>query len=184
MWYEKIEKLTALIIAAALLSCVGMYIKSRSTDIEAYVSSPKRSERFKVSVEGEVVNPGVYSVAEGSRVCDVIYSAGGVTHYADTDLIDLDAIVIGGSHIIVPSILLDDIPDVVPVVNINTADKEKLMLIPGIGEVTAQRILDYRINNGEFSKISDIMNVRGIGEKTFEEIKNYIITSEINNTEE
>ncbi len=184
MWYEKIEKLTALIIAAALLSCVGMYIENRSTDIETYVSSGKKAERFKVSVEGEVVNPGLYSVEEGSRVCDVIYSAGGVTHYADTDLIDLDAIVIKGSHIIIPSILSEDIPDVVPVVNINTADKDKLMLIPGIGEVTAQRILDYRINNGEFSKISDIMNVRGIGEKTFEEIKDYIITSEINDTEE
>ena len=184
MWYEKIEKLTALVLALAIAASVGMYIKRQNIDVTAEISTPESKQRFAVTVDGEVEKPGTYSVAEGSRTCDVIYAAGGVTHNADADLIDFDAIVVADTHIHVPSIHSDEIPDVTPVININTADTDELMIIPGIGEVTAQRIVDYRDVNGDFSDISDIMNVRGIGKKKFELIKDYIITSEINDTEE
>ena len=184
MWYEKLDKLTAFVLALAIAASVGMYITSQNREITAEISSQDKKERIKVTIEGEIEKPGTYSVAEGSRVCDVIYAAGGVTQNADADLIDLDAIVVEETHIYVPSIHSDDIPDVVPVIDINIADKDELMIIPGIGEVTAQRIVDYREVNGAFSDISDIMNVRGIGEKKFDEIKDYIITSEINDTEE
>ncbi len=60
-------------------------------------------------------------------------------------------------------------------ININTADVETLDMLPGIGEGIAQRIIDYRNENGNFEKTEDIMNVSGIGEKTFEEIKDLII---------
>lgn len=184
MWYEKLDKLTAFVLVLAIAASVGMYIKSRNREVTAEISTPKSAKRFEVRIDGEVEKPGTYSVTEGSRICDVIYLAGGVTHNADADLMDLDAIVVADTHIHVPSILIDEIPDVVPVININTADKDELMIIPGIGEVTAQRIVDYRDVNGAFANSSDIMNVRGIGEKKYSEIKDYIITSEINDTEE
>ena len=184
MWYEKIDKLTAFVLVLAIAASVGMYIKSQNKEIVAEISSPDAKVRFAVTIDGEVENPGTYSVAEGSRVCDVIYAAGGITQNADTDLLDLDARVIAKTRITVPSVHSREIPDVLPVININTADKDELTVIPGIGEVTAQRIIDYRETNGKFTDISDIMNIRGIGEKKFNEIKDYIITSEINDTEE
>jgi competence protein ComEA len=60
------------------------------------------------------------------------------------------------------------------IININTADVLRLTELKGIGEKTAQKIIDYRTQNGSFESIEDIMNVEGIGDKTFEEIKDYI----------
>ncbi len=62
-------------------------------------------------------------------------------------------------------------------VNINTATKEELMKLPGIGEQTAERIIQHRKIYGEFKRIEDIMNVKGIGQKKFEKIKNYLTTN-------
>ncbi|MEN3038496.1 MAG: helix-hairpin-helix domain-containing protein [Candidatus Kryptonium sp.] len=62
-------------------------------------------------------------------------------------------------------------------VNINTATKEELMKLPGIGEKTAEQIIKHREIYGKFGKIEDIMNVKGIGQKKFERIKNYLTTN-------
>ena len=65
-------------------------------------------------------------------------------------------------------------PTTIGKININTATIEQLQLLPGIGESLAQRIIDYRNQNGNFAKTDDLMNVSGIGEKKFESIKDYI----------
>ena len=59
-------------------------------------------------------------------------------------------------------------------ININSATLQQLTLLPGVGEVTAQKIIDYRTENGEFKTIEEIMNINGIGEKKFEQMKPYI----------
>ena len=65
-------------------------------------------------------------------------------------------------------------------ININTADILELQNIKGIGEVKAKKIIEYRINSGEFKKIEDLLNVSGIGEKTLEKIKIFITLGENN----
>lgn len=61
-------------------------------------------------------------------------------------------------------------------ININTAPAEELMLLPGIGELTAQRIIEYRIQNGQFTSIEQLSNVKGIGQGTMDKIRDYITT--------
>ena len=137
-------------------------------------------ERFiYIDIKGEVRNPGVYKVAEFSRVFQLISMAGGSTNYADLDAINLSLILHDQQVIYVPS-LLDELPRYsdsnsdISVININSASVNELDLLPGIGPSTAQSIVDYRINNGPFIDLKDIMNVSGIGESTFAKIEDYI----------
>ncbi len=178
MWIEKVEKLVWLMLAVSLLALVGMNVsKQRPKDV--HVAKPQEEEIIRVSVTGEVNKPGEYAVKKGTRICDLIYSAGGITHNADIDIVDLDALVIAGTEINIPKLDEDAPADVIPVIDINTATKEELMLIPGVGELLAERIEDYRKNVSPFKDVSEIKNVRGIGEKTFEQMKDYIKAEQI-----
>ncbi len=149
-----------------------------------------------VDIKGMVANPGVYEVDSTYRVNDVISLAGGLLDGADTSLINLAKTVTDEMTIIIYSsdevleklkgqicvcdcpiqendacIEEDNTKDNNEIININTASKEELMTLPGIGEVRAEEIINYRSNNGSFKTIDDIKNVSGIGEELFEEIK-------------
>lgn len=138
-----------------------------------------------VDVAGAVICPGVYELAEGSRVNDAIAMAGGFSPQAATSSINLARILIDAEQIYVP--VQDEQPAVgtrvaaVPggshvqsLVNINAADIDTLCTLTGIGEATAQKIIDDRENNGPFIHIEDLQRVGGIGEKKFAQIKDHI----------
>ena len=153
-------------------------------------------EKVVVHVIGEVNNPGVVTLPEGSRIIDAINKAGGKTEEADLSKINLAFIVEDGTQIYIPRInenlnqinLISDGAGIGVIindsnleenkvevkVNINTANKEKLETLPGIGETTAQKIIDYRETNGKFKTIEDIKNVSGIGEAKYESLKDKI----------
>ncbi len=179
MVFDKLQKIIIFVLIILVLATVGWRINTERSMIPVELTeADSNAEMFKVTVTGEVVEPGTYAVSKGSRICDAIYAAGGITSRADVDVIDLDALVVADSQIKVPSV--DDasyIPPV-PCVNINTASADELTLIPGIGEKTAQNIVDYRKQNGSYEDVAEIMNVQGIGEKKFDEIKQYIIIRE------
>ena len=104
-------------------------------------------------------------------VCSVIYSSmcyNGEITFAKDNKIYYDNVEMAESF--------DEFVYKSKIVNINTDGIEKLDTLKGIGEKTAQKIIDYRENNGGFKSIEEIMNVDGIGEKTFEDIKEYIVT--------
>lgn len=126
-----------------------------------------------IYVCGAVRHPGVYQLETGSRVKDAIELAGGFLESADANGINLAAFVEDEMQLQVPEKLAGD-ASVSDKVNLNTADKEKLMTLPGVGESKADSIIRYRTENGRFKKIEDVMEITGIKEGLFEKIKDSI----------
>lgn len=127
-----------------------------------------------VDIDGEVTEPGVYELKSGSRVNDAIIMAGGLTDNACTKNLNKARKLSDGEKIYIPS---EDEYEVSSggsgLININTASANELMSLPGIGEVYAQKIIDYR-SIKSFSSIEEITNIDGIGEKTFKKLKDLI----------
>ncbi|KAA5806738.1 helix-hairpin-helix domain-containing protein [Thermoanaerobacterium thermosaccharolyticum] len=167
-------------------SNIDMSLKSTDSVLNAdntneMVSNEKPKE-IKVYVTGLVKSPGVYTMKDGDRVDDAIKLAGGALEGADLSNINLAEKVKDEQMIKVPKIGennnstggIGDVEKADGKININKATKEELDTLPGIGEVTAQRIIDFREQHGNFQKIEDIMNVSRIGPKLFEQIKDKI----------
>ena len=142
-----------------------------------------------VYVVGAVVRPGLYEIDHGGRVQNAINAAGGLLPEANIEALNLASILEDGKQLVIPyhdgremptkegTIDLQSMNNTKTVdglVNINTASGEELNTLPGIGPTTALKIIDYRIKNGGFSTIDEIMNVSGIGPATFEGIKDLI----------
>ena len=162
---------------------------------ESLVSIGKGNNKVMVHVVGEVNSPGVVTLNEGARIIDAINAADGKTEDADLSKINLAYIVEDGVQIYVPRIgenkeihISEDAGDGIITdsstfendevkeikVNINTATAEKLQSLPGVGTSIAQKIIDYRTQNGRFKSIEDLKNVSGIGDAKFNNLKNYI----------
>lgn len=135
-----------------------------------------------VYVSGSVQRPGLYSLPIGSRVNDAIQLAGGYSEQANVAAINLAEVLIDGEQINVPGIQPTSPPGNVKapdissnlLININTATLDELDRLPEIGPVTAQRIIDYRMVNGPFKAIEDLLNVEKIGQVTFDKIKDLV----------
>ncbi|MDD2523070.1 MAG: helix-hairpin-helix domain-containing protein [Anaerolineaceae bacterium] len=148
--------------------------------------SPTLSQ-IKVHVAGEVKVPGVYTLPDGATIQDAIEVAQGPTQKARADLLNLAAPLTDGQRIYIPS--AEDAQsaqennersleiNIGSLVNINTASKEELESLPGIGNVRAEAIIAYRTQNGYFLAIEDLMKVDGIGQATFEALKHLITIS-------
>ena len=135
-----------------------------------------------VHICGAVINPGVYQVPVGTRVYQALELAGGSSDDAYLSGINLADKLADGQKVYIPSegehaegILSIDSGDVQSVmININTASEAELMTLPGIGQSRAKGIINYRVKNGLFESIDDIMKVSGIKEAAFEKIKDLI----------
>ena len=158
----------------------------------------KENTKIIVHVSGAVRNEGIVELKEKARVADAIEMAGGITEDAYMKDVNLATILEDGMKIYIPtkeevekqgenindSVSKDTNLDIYNngsntskknnKVNINTASKEELDTLPGIGESTANKIINYRKENGKFKTIEEIKEVSGIGDSKFEDIKDLI----------
>jgi len=158
----------------------------------------KVSEEIKVYICGFVKNPGVYELESDSRIIDLLLLCGGETQEACLEVVNLAQKISDGDMVYIPSeeeikesgianfaggfitnsivnISADNDTSILNVININTATQEELIMLPGIGEKTAKNIIDYRNKYGFFKTKEEIKNVKGIGEKKYEKIKDLIM---------
>jgi competence protein ComEA len=137
-------------------------------------------------IKGAVINPGVYEVQEGGRVIDLIELAGGLAQDADPAAINFALYVEDEMAIYVPRIG-EEVNGALPVqagqgggegtggtVNLNTAQSNELQTLPGIGPAKAEAIIEYRETNGPFKSTEGLKEISGIGDKTFEKLKDLI----------
>ena len=131
-----------------------------------------------VHVSGAVMRPGVVVVDARDRVADVLAAAGGASRDADLSRLNLAATVKDGDHITVPSkVAPGEVmpqPDVVGV-DVNRSTVSQLESLPGVGPVLAERIIEYRDENGPFTEIEDLLDVPGIGEAKLDGMRDDII---------
>lgn len=140
------------------------------------------NQMMYVYICGEVMEPGVYPLPEHSRIYELVELAGGLTEDAAPESVNLAQELTDGQMINIPS--TEDEQDFSEAgteagtdngkVNINTASKEQLMTLNGIGETKADSILSYREQNGPFDSLEDLMQVDGIGQGTFSKLKDMI----------
>ena len=192
-WLERYRGLLFVVLVVLIISGVVLvqWYRSRPAPILLSTAVPSPSPEatptprpVRVYVSGAVRQPDVYELAAGSIVKDAVQAAGGATHEADLDRINLAAAVADGQHVYVPQQGERDLPVEPPAnqaagearVNINTADTATLETLPGIGPSLAQRIVEYRQANGPFATAQDIMAVSGIGSGVFAKIEELITT--------
>jgi competence protein ComEA len=133
-----------------------------------------------VDVVGAVRRAGLYRLPQGSRIADAVARAGGATKKADLALVNLAAPVADGTQIVVPARAAAGAPDgsasSAPAgpVHLNTATLQDLDALPGVGPVTAQKILDYRQQHGAFASVDELDAIPGIGPKRLDQLRDLV----------
>lgn len=169
----------------------------------AVTASEKEEAKITVYVSGAVANPGLHEIAPGSRAVEAIVAAGGMTEEANKDKVNLAKICKDGMQVNVPRLsakeqrrlaaantpansaetaeqnsasynsVQESETALTGKVHLNTATAEELETLPGVGAVTAQRIVEYRSAHG-FARIEDLMNVKGIGQAKFNKMQPWL----------
>lgn len=192
---ETVKKYKLIVICVvALISAISMYkyIKNDEDIINISntykdenntnkINNTKEQKKIVVHIAGQVVNTGVYTINSESRLNDLVILAGGLTEKADSNKINLAKKLSDGEKIYISAIgEISQIHDETEQydsngkVNINTANKNELKNLTGIGDSTAEKIIKYREEKGDFKNIEEIQNINGIGEAKFNNIKDLI----------
>jgi len=181
-------------ILLGLLASGIIIITASAPKGEPIILTPRpTASPIMVSIQGEILQPGVYPLQKDARLSDAVEKAGGFTPNANNLVVNLAAALNDGDSIIIPSrqsteneTLLSENSRVIQssnpfqpsttCININTATFEELQTLPGVGPTRASAIIDFRKKNGPFYKLEDLMQVSGIGAGTFETLKDQIET--------
>lgn len=183
-------KIVIAVVVVIIATTVGIYMyKQTQENTVSYYGNEEQSEETHISqitvhITGAINNPGVIILEEGARIVDALEAAGGETEEADVNRLNLAYVLEDGEKLYIPSKNeeeqeyitqgKDNMSEGQSKININSAQIEELITLPGVGEATANKIIEYRKENGKFQKIEDLKNVPGIGDSKYENIKTMI----------
>ena len=188
-----------LVVVALALTVVTGIVRTMASPVESVAgvtatpaagATPSPAAQLYVHVHGQVARPGIYRLSADARVIDVITAAGGLTHKAEPSGINLARPLTDGEQLRVPARgekppTPSDEPTGAPpsadagaapgdLVDLNTADGPTLETLPRIGPALAQRILEWREQNGRFSSVDDLLAVPGIGDKMLDALRELV----------
>ena len=192
-----VSRSTALVgvgLALAVLALLGQRLAHAgaasepevvAAELEPVAEAPARSV-LVVHVVGEVQRPGLYRLRDGARIADAVHRAGGALRDADLAAVNLAAPLVDGIQVFVPSLVA--VGAVVPaggassagggaaggLVSLSSATVAELDELPGVGPITAQKIIDYRTEHGPFASVDDLDAVPGIGPTRIEQLRELV----------
>jgi competence protein ComEA len=175
--------LVALVVAGRFLLPVGTPAASTPAPPPPQLVDEPEERALVVHVVGAVRRAGLYRLTSGSRVADAIRRAGGPTARADTQLVNLAAAVVDGQQVVVPRRAAAGGSGPVATasggqpagpVHLSTATLAELDALPGVGPVTAQKILDYRAQHGAFTSVDELDAIPGIGAARLEQLRDLV----------
>ncbi|MEX0675028.1 MAG: helix-hairpin-helix domain-containing protein [Gaiellaceae bacterium] len=177
--------LVVLALGGRLLARPGGTADALPVEPVAVAEATERAspEQVVVHVVGAVRSPGLYRLDDGSRVADALALAGGTTRKADLTAVNLAALLLDGTQIVVPKVGpgpaaasgTDASGAPAGPIRLNSATVEELQEIPGVGPVTAQQIVAFREQNGPFRSVDELDAVPGIGPKRLEQMRELVV---------
>ena len=149
-------------LIVTIISFLSLYL---SIDIDT--NQLEENNYISVEIKGEIEKPGIYELKKGSNLQDLLDIAI-ILDSSDLSSYSLNTALYNNQIIVIPKISEEVL------ISINSADLNQLSSLPGIGIKTAEKIIEYRTNNGSFNSLEELMNVKGIGKSKFNKIKEYI----------
>lgn len=176
--------LAVVLVLAGKLLAGGSGHTARVSFPLARAAPPAPPPMLVVDVAGAVRQPGLYRLPKGSRIADAVAKAGGTTGKASADGVNLAAPLADGEQVVVPSRVAGGIAAAssgaagaatIGPVSLSTATPEQLDALPGIGPVTAQKIVDYRTVHGAFQSVDELDAISGIGPAKLDQLRGLVV---------
>lgn len=179
--------ITAALLVVGALVVGGRYLAHAGTStarpeaVTLRAAAPAAGPKLTIHVVGAVRRPGLYELADGARVADAVERAGGATAKAELALINLAAPLADGAQVVVPrrvsasaAVAPPEAGGPVGKLSLNQATAAQLDELPGIGPVTAQKIVDFRQEHGAIASVDDLDAVPGIGPARLEQLRELV----------
>jgi competence protein ComEA len=170
-----------LFLGGRLFVHAGTAVPAQPLPAQPLTTAAVAPAKVVIDVVGAVRRPGLYRLAEGARVADALRRAGGATRRADLSLVNLAQLVADGEQVIVPrrgaAAASGGTAPAAPAtgpVHLNSATVEQLDALPGVGPVTAQKIVDYRAKHGAFSSVDALDAIPGIGPARLDQLRDLV----------
>lgn len=165
------------LVGVVVIICAFLLLDPNSGIIKTSSMQEEDTTKINVEIDGAVVNPGIYTLESEATLEDLVTAAGGLLSSADETCFNLTTNITNYDLFYIPfesGYAEECIPVTQDKVNINTATVDEIASINGLSETLANKIVEYREINGSFNTLEEIMNVTGIGIKTYEKVRDYI----------